>query len=233
MRAPILISLNFMIASPCDNQVKNINVMKPNYIFNYFSLSLKLLVFRFSQLRYEIPKSAYEISKSAIFFLPSMKNFYTENFSVFNCSTSCFHHGLWLYFEDEKSIHMQRDSDWKVDTSWIKYHGSFKMFINSLPLLRWRGGTHFPSLLNCPESVILASRIRQKWCSVTSQNRSKEIYSIHFICLHILLEASHMKGTVILPVRETLTHRGHFSRSWDPRRRNIQLSPSQPKNHEK
>lgn len=44
--------------------------MKPNYIFNYFSLSLKLLVFPFTQLRYEIPKSAYEISKSAIFFFP-------------------------------------------------------------------------------------------------------------------------------------------------------------------
>ena len=97
-----------MIASPCDNQVKNISVMKPNYIFNYFSLSLKLLVFSFSQLRYEIPKSAYEISKSAIFFLPSMKHLYTENFSNSPC---CFHYGLWLYFEDKKSIHTQSDSD--------------------------------------------------------------------------------------------------------------------------
>lgn len=81
--------------------------MKPNYIFNYFSLSLKLLVFPFTQLRYEIPKSAYEISKSAIFFLPSMKHFYTEKFSNSPC---CFHHGQ-LYFEDKKSIHTQGDSD--------------------------------------------------------------------------------------------------------------------------
>ena len=64
--------------------------MKPNYIFNYFSLSLKLLVFPFSQLRYEIPKSAYEISKSAISFSSQCEKFHTENFSVFNCSTSCF-----------------------------------------------------------------------------------------------------------------------------------------------
>ena len=97
-----------MIASPCDNQVKNINVTKPNYIFNYLSLSLKLLVFPFSQLRYEIPKSAYEISKSAIFFLPSMKHFYTENFSNSPC---CFRRGLWLYFEDKKSIPTQDDSN--------------------------------------------------------------------------------------------------------------------------
>ena len=73
-------------------------------IFNYLSLSLKLLVFPFSQLRYEIPKSAYEISKSAIFFLPSMKHFYTENFSNSPC---CFHHGLWLYFED-KGAYLRR-----------------------------------------------------------------------------------------------------------------------------
>ena len=83
MRAPILTSLNFMIASPCDNQVKNINVMKPNYIFNYFSLSLKLLVFRFSQLRYEIPKSAYEISKSAISFSSQCEKFLHRKFLCF------------------------------------------------------------------------------------------------------------------------------------------------------
>ena len=83
MRAPILTSLNFMIASPCDNQVKNISVMKPNYIFNYFSLSLKLLVFRFSQLRYEIPKSAYEISKSAISFSSQCEKFPHRKFLCF------------------------------------------------------------------------------------------------------------------------------------------------------
>lgn len=77
--------------------------MKPNYIFNYFSLSLKLLVFPFTQLRYEIPKSAYEISKSAIFFFP-----------VWNISTqksSLIHHVVFImdsYTLKTKKVYIRR-----------------------------------------------------------------------------------------------------------------------------
>ena len=93
----------------------------------------------------------------------------------------------------------------------------------------------FPLPINWPDSVILTSRIRQKWCSVASQNRCKEIYSIHFTCFECSLrsypyqEYSSLLASERAVWRETLIHHGHFSHSWDPRRRNIQLSPRQPK----
>ena len=72
--------------------------MKPNYIFNYFSLSLKLLVFPFSQLRYEIPKSAYEISKSAISFSSQCEKFLHRKFLCFQLFHKLFSTVPWVVF---------------------------------------------------------------------------------------------------------------------------------------